>query len=236
LKATSISYSIRILCCLLLASALTAQTAPQILKPANELPNLGELKKELKSYHDCTCACGCYAKDLDAQTQRAMDFLNKRVAEKKPGEKLAMVLDIDETSLSNYPLMLREDFGYNREESEEWGAAAKAPAIPGTLRLYKRAQKLGVAVFFITGRRSPELASTEKNLRGQGYTDWAGLTLRAPDQVHMATIAYKSGERKKIVEQGYKIILSVGDQMSDLLGNPQAEMSVKLPNPYYYLP
>ncbi len=224
------------LCWLLWATILVAQTTPQILKPANEPPNLGELKKELKSYHDCTCACGCYAKDLDAQTQRAMDFLNKRVAEKKPGEKLAMVLDIDETSLSNYPLMLREDFGYNPAESEEWDASGKAPAIPGTLRLYKRAQELGVAVFFITGRRSPELASTEKNLRGQGFTNWTGLTLRAPDQAHMATIAYKSGERKKIEEQGYRIILSVGDQMSDLLGDPQAEMSVKLPNPYYYLP
>jgi predicted secreted acid phosphatase len=47
---------------------------------------------------------------------------------------------------------------------------------------------------------------------------------------------YKSGERAKIVAAGYRIILNVGDQMSDLNGNPQAELSVKLPNPFYYLP
>jgi len=28
----------------------------------------------------------------------------------------------------------------------------------------------------------------------------------------------------------------VGDQESDLAGDPQAEMSLKLPNPFYYIP
>jgi hypothetical protein len=52
----------------------------------------------------------------------------------------------------------------------------------------------------------------------------------------MATIEYKSSERRRIVAQGYTIMLSVGDQWSDLLGDPQAEVSVKLPNPFYFLP
>jgi hypothetical protein len=30
--------------------------------------------------------------------------------------------------------------------------------------------------------------------------------------------------------------MSVGDQWSDLLGDPQAEVNVKLPNPFYFLP
>jgi hypothetical protein len=30
--------------------------------------------------------------------------------------------------------------------------------------------------------------------------------------------------------------MSVGDQWSDLNGEPRAEISVKLPNPFYYLP
>jgi hypothetical protein len=49
-------------------------------------------------------------------------------------------------------------------------------------------------------------------------------------------VDYKSGERKKVAAQGYKIILNVGDQMSDLNGDPQAEKSVKLPNPFYFIP
>ena len=51
-----------------------------------------------------------------------------------------------------------------------------------------------------------------------------------------STAEYKSGERKKIVDAGYRIILNVGDQRSDLAGSPQAEVSVKLPNPFYYIP
>ena len=39
-----------------------------------------------------------------------------------------------------------------------------------------------------------------------------------------------------IVAQGYRIILSVGDQWSDLNGDPKAEVSVKVPNPFYFLP
>ena len=44
---------------------------------------------------------------------------------------------------------------------------------------------------------------------------------------------YKSDERKKIVDAGYHIIPNVGDQLSDMNGDPQAERSVKLPNPFY---
>jgi predicted secreted acid phosphatase len=52
----------------------------------------------------------------------------------------------------------------------------------------------------------------------------------------MSTVEYKSLERKKIVEKGYTIVMSVGDQWSDLSGEPHAQVSVKLPNPFYFLP
>jgi hypothetical protein len=52
----------------------------------------------------------------------------------------------------------------------------------------------------------------------------------------MSTIEYKSEERHRILDKGYRIVLSVGDQWSDLLGEPKAEVSVKLPNPFYFLP
>ena len=35
--------------------------------------------------------------------------------------------------------------------------------------------------------------------------------------------------------KGYKLILNVGDQWSDLKGDPEAEYSVKYPDPYYFL-
>ena len=42
--------------------------------------------------------------------------------------------------------------------------------------------------------------------------------------------------RAGIVAEGYTIVLNVGDQWSDLKGKPEAEFSVKYPNPYYFIP
>jgi acid phosphatase len=226
---------IRLSFALILAGNLYAQPAHPISQ-ANEPPNLALLKTKLKSYHDCTCTCGCYTKALDLQAQRAIAFLERSVAHKKPGEKLGLVLDIDDTSLSTYAELLAGDFGFVRSQWNTWAQAANAPAIPGTLRLYKRAEELGVAVFFITGRSDTVRAATEQNLRNAGYEKWDGLSLRTTDQAKEATIAYKSAARADIVRQGYRIVLNVGDQMSDLKRKPMADYSVKLPNPFYYIP
>jgi acid phosphatase len=216
-----------------------AQSTPQparTLASNEHVENLGTLKLKLQRYYACTCDCGCYAKELDHQAQAAIDFLDRRAAHKGPAEKLALVLDIDETALSNYREMAAEDYGYIPKDFDAWEDSAEATAIPGTLRLYQEAQKLGVTVFFITGRGEAHRAATEQNLKSQGYTNFAGLTLRAPTQAKESTIEYKSGSRKTIVDAGYRIVLNVGDQFSDLKGLPAAEYSVKLPNPFYYLP
>ena len=89
-----------------------------------------------------------------------------------------MVLDIDETSLSNYPEMVKADFAYDSKAFDAWVKSAQAQAIPGSLRLYREAQRLGVSVFFITGRPEAERDATERNLKAQGYRDWQELTLR----------------------------------------------------------
>jgi hypothetical protein len=60
--------------------------------------------------------------------------------------------------------------------------------------------------------------------------------LRNGSENAMPTIEYKSGERHRIADKGYRLVMSLGDQWSDLLGEPKAEISVKLPNPFYFLP
>lgn len=210
------------------------------ITPASEPANLGQLKTKLKAYHDCTLTpqnvSNCYASSLDRQIRRAIPYLEGSVKEKSPASRLALVLDIDETSLSNYEEISEADFAYNSQQWNDWVEEAKAPAIPGTLRLYQRARQLGVAVFFITGRPESQREATEKNLRDAGYADWSGLIMRAPDHAKEATIPYKSAARKQIADKGYRIVLNVGDQWSDLRGRPQAELSVKLPDPFYYIP
>lgn len=55
------------------------------------------------------------------------------------------------------------------------------------------------------------------------------------DDVKTNSLVFKSGERKKLVEQGYRIIGNTGDQWSDLLGSPEGNRTFKLPDPMYYI-
>jgi acid phosphatase len=203
--------------------------------PAERIENIDDLKKELKAYHACTCKCGCYTHDLDVQADKAMAFLRRRAARVRPTEKLAMVFDIDETSLSNWTELVQEDFTYDKKASEAWEETGQAPAIPGSLRVEQEAERLGVAVFFITGRPEREREATERNLKAQGFGGWQQLSLRSAAMEGKTAEEYKSSVRAEIVAQGYKIVLNVGDQWSDLKGEPEAEYSVKYPNPFYFI-
>ena len=220
----------------------------QALLADEPLENFGIERYQLADYADCVGSGGCYWADLDAQFKRAEAALATQVAAEGAGsvEKLAVVMDIDDTSLSSYCEMKREAFGYVGPMFNGWVVTPEAAvAIPGALRLFHEAGAAGLAVFFITGRPGVQVqgsggtdqtAATAKNLEAAGFHGWAGLALRNGAENSMATIAYKAAERQKIVGKGYRIALSVGDQWSDLLGDPQAGVSVKLPNPFYFLP
>ena len=218
------------------------------LLAAEPVENFELERYRLADYAECVGAVGCYWADLDAQYRRAELALDVEVAQGKDGEKLAIVMDVDETTLSSYCEMRREDFGYIGSLFNAWVVSPEAAvAIPGALRLYNKAKAAGVAVFFITGRPGmpdapatahgpDQTAATARNLEAAGFHGWAGLQLRNGPENGMTTIAYKSGERQRIVDHGYRILLNVGDQWSDLLGPARAEVSVKLPNPFYFLP
>jgi len=220
-----------------LANACTKTYAPQTLDNSQPL-NLGQLKNQLYFY-----ACsGAYDSDLDKVLAEARAYVEMRAAQVA---KPAIVLDIDETSLSNLPLELIDDFAYLSGIDcspdlkrpcgfNSWVALAKAKAIDGTLALYKAARQHHVAVFFITGRHEGDRAATEKNLKAAGFDGWDGLTLR-PQRDNRTVSGYKSGAREKIAAQGYTIIVNAGDQHSDLAGG-YAERAYKLPNPFYFIP
>ncbi len=220
-----------------------AQKAPRtaLVAPSESIPNLGPLlsrvkalKDELRQYHACSCTCGCYAKDLDLEADRAVAYLEAR-AHRRDNEKTAVVLDIDETALSNWDEMSGANFEYDGKQFNAWVESAQAPAIPGTLRIYNTAQRLGVRVFFLTGRPEAQRASTETNLRLRGFGTWQQLIMRTEGQAKMTALAYKSAERVKIAAEGYRIVLNVGDQWSDLRGKPGADLSVKYPDPFYFI-
>jgi hypothetical protein len=206
----------------------------------------GDLPAELYRYHDS----GRYESDLDKVGDRAQDYLQQRVAKleekadrrcakrrpkpcKRP--KLAMVLDIDETSLSNYEHLADNGFSDASAALATSLFAADAPAIGATLELFEDARDLRVSVFFITGRPGTiEIVRdrTEENLTAAGYEGWKELILNPGDAG--GTVDYKSGARAEIEDEGYRIVLNVGDQDSDLKGG-YADKAYKLPNPFYFI-
>ena len=212
----------------------------------------GELASSLRSYHDS----GAYERDLAAVGGAAKAYLDARLAKRASaadctikyrrvrGSKLyrrvkscpshkgkpAIVLDIDETSLSNYAGLAAANFS---------SAGVVGPAVGGTgtaiaptLALYQDARSHGVAVFFITGRPSAIQTQTESNLRSVGYDKgWNGLSFKPSGE---GTKAYKSSARAALERQGYDIVVNLGDQESDLDGG-HADRAYKLPNPFYFV-
>ncbi len=198
------------------------------------VPNVYETQQQVGRYIDS----GRYDRDIAKVVAAARAWLDKRA---KSATKPAIVLDIDETSLTNQP-QLRAN-GWARIDNgpcdlqkgpcglRAWQAMAQAKAIAPTLTLAKHARELGVAIFFITGRPSWLLEATERNLREQGY-EWSGLSLPPTGVSFKSAADFKTSERRKIEEQGYTILLNLGDQESDLKGG-YAERTFKLSNPVY---
>jgi len=209
--------------------ALLLLLAPVLAQaPSQLIPNLTLAKDQIEHW----VSSGEYARECEAVNARARAYLEANLAGVR---RPALALDIDETSLSNYPLMLSEDFGFEQASFDAWVEAAQTPPIPSTLELFRYAESRQVACFFITGRGEALRASTEKDLRHGGYSDWEGLYLKPADYREKSIVGFKSGVRRQLTEQGYEILVNVGDQMSDLEGG-YAESFYKLPNPMYYIP
>ncbi|MED6219632.1 hypothetical protein PIB30_037518 [Stylosanthes scabra] len=149
------------------------------------------------------------------------------------------VFDIDETSLSNLPYYAQHGFGvepFNETSFSEWADHGIAPPLPESRTLYKNLLNLGIKVVFLTGRSESLRDSTLKNLKDAGYNTFEALILRNSTEYNGKTgVTYKSSERKKLEEKGYRIVGNIGDQWSDILGTNTGNRTFKLPDPMYYI-
>jgi acid phosphatase len=201
------------------------------------VPALYETQRRITEYIDS----GRYDAEVAQVVAAASAWLDQRAPEVR---KPAIILDIDETALSNWRAYRVNGWArilHGPCDLEKgpcgiraWQAMSGGLAIAPTRALVERAQILGVAVFFITGRPDTLREVTERNLREQGYS-WERVALLPSDKKFRSGVDFKAPERKRIAEAGYTIVLSMGDQQSDLDGG-YAERTFKLPNPVYRLP
>ena len=218
------------------ANDCPAPREPRI--PASEPPalNIDKHKKQLLAYQ-----AGNYADDIALVIADARAYVERRANQVNLP---AVVLDIDETSLSNWENVRENNFGFikggpcTQEPNmacgfDEWIRLAVAPAIEPTRTFFNAMRARNISIFFITGRRNSQRDATLINLDHAGFEGWTKLVTR-PDADGGSIVPFKSGERAKIASAGYTIIATIGDQQSDIDGG-FAECGFKLPNPFYFI-
>ncbi|MFG3123573.1 HAD family acid phosphatase [Streptomyces sp. NPDC048201] len=151
-----------------------------------------------------------WQQDCRQVMDQALPYLQTRIAS-APGEKQAIVLDVDNTTLET-------DFGFQYPQ----------PANRPVLKVAQYAQTHGVALFFVTARPGILHWPTSYNLEHDGYqvTD---LRVRGLLDLFKDVADYKTAQRADIENQGYKIIANIGNSTSDLTGG-HAEKTFKLPD------
>lgn len=200
-------------------------SAPKLHEPLN----LTQAKNAISEY----CDSGAYQRDIDAVSAAAEAWIERRAGLRKEGERLAIVLDIDETVLSNAEMIRKLDYGFIPSEWDVWVAKSAAPAIEPMKKVFLRARSLGVAVFFVTGRTEPTWrAATAENLRRAGMGDFTALYMTPESGPRRGNAEVKAPLRAEIERQGYIIIANIGDQQTDLDGG-YSEKTFKLPDPFY---
>lgn len=152
-----------------------------------------------------------WQKDCQAVMDQALPYLKQRIAQSKPGEKQAIVFDIDNTTLET-------DFGFSYPQ----------PANQPVLEVAEYAQEHGVDLFFVTARPGIIYAPTEYNLEKVGY-EVDGLYVRGFLDLFKDVAAYKTAQRVDIESKGYTIIANIGNNTTDLSGG-HAEKTYKLPD------
>jgi len=199
---------------------------------AVEPPNLSTAKQQVGLY----VTTGEYGREVVRVAAEANKYLTRRIPKGVPknakhSQKLAMVFDIDETTLSNVRHIQANDYGYLPKVWDAWVGEGQATAIFPVQAVYHTAVNAKVDVFFITGRSPEGAAATERNLRQVGYETWTRIIYKPANFTESAR-AFKIDTRRKLAAEGYLIIANIGDQNSDLLGG-YAERVFKLPNPFY---
>jgi len=222
---------------IVLATACTHPPARAKTASNEPVPRLYDVQRQIEEY----ISSGRYEADVAAVGTHAEQWLVERAPHVT---KPAIVLDIDETSLSNWPAYRLNGWGRvlnggcDLEKGpcsiRAWQMLGTSTALPPTLTLARRAKAMGVAVFFISGRPAALKDVTERNLRDQGYAP-DGVIVLPEGAAFKSAVDFKAPERRKLTEAGYTIVLSMGDQQSDLDGG-YAERTFKLPNPVYFLP
>ncbi|KAH7422573.1 hypothetical protein KP509_12G015000 [Ceratopteris richardii] len=169
-----------------------------------------------------------YIKDFEAVIQSARNYL--KGLKTCSNENYTLVLDIDETALSNFlsPTQRVETF----MSATPIKGSQSIPLVP-MLDLYNELSAANWHIIFLSERPTSAQNATVKDLLSAGFTRWTLLILRSENEASMTVKEYKSKKRMELEQKGYHIKSVIGDQWSDITGPATGDQRFKLPNPIY---
>lgn len=171
------------------------------------------------------------------QVRETLEQAKKIIDSQKSLQNYAVVLDIDETSLNHYKSL--KDVGFPQEENhsiwDELIAKTDVEPIKPTLDFYRYCIDKGIKIFFISARFATYLDATKEALQNAGYIGFEDVFVFPEDISIYSSENFKNfkAERRAYIESlGYKVLVSIGDQSSDLKGS-YALNTFQLPNYLY---
>ncbi|MFD2532247.1 5'-nucleotidase, lipoprotein e(P4) family [Gracilimonas halophila] len=164
----------------------------------------------------------------------------------------AIIMDIDETVLDNSPFqarMIKQNKAFNIADWNAWCNEANADPVSGALEFTNFAAENGVAIFYISNRSYEVEDATRKNLIEKGFpvSDSIDTIMSNGEEPDWNS---SKVERRKVVEENYRILMAFGDDLNDFLhakgitqdkraalveenANKFGRMWFVLPNPVY---
>ena len=163
------------------------------------------------------------AAEVDALYQQGYNVATNKLKEllKQPTDKpYSIVLDIDETVLSNIPFqvkMVKDGTAFNPKLWDEWVQKAEATPVAGAKEFLQFADKNKVQIYYISDRTDAQVDATIKNLEAQG------LPVQGRDYLMFKKEGDKSKEgRRQEVIKHTNLVMLFGDNLVDF-----AEFSTK---------
>ena len=151
--------------------------------------------------------------EYDALSYQAFNTAKQAFLKNKVKGKNAVVVDLDETMINNSAYaawQVKNNKSYSPESWNQWCEAREATEIPGAVDFANFVVKNGGDMFYVSNRKQKVYDATVDNLKALNFpqVDAKHILLKEKS-------SDKASRINKILKDGYKVVLMVGDNLND---------------------
>jgi len=136
-------------------------------------------------------------------------WLRRRMEQRTPGERLAVIMGVDD-------VIVQTHFG------------GLGTLVPQSVRFVREAHALGYAVFFVTGRTWSDGLGQVESLLARRHVPAGAFFAPPVGSTDEATAKAKC--RATIQQEGYTLAVSVAADGASFVGSPSAQLAIRLPD------